>query len=245
MRSITSLVAVAVSIPVSLVLAACSGEAERASTAPDVEDDGLEFAQSVTSGSITMTANTPTANLGAAGVADATVSGSVTYTGSGTSGTGACLLVRVEVGGYSSENWCGYVDHDWSQPVSCTQHSDCNQYQIYSGGFAYCLAPDNSGPKQCYVRPGPNTQFCKGTPAGEGLVTAPTTLTIPAKSAYYEQGYDHQHNYDCREYYGSWENYFSTWVTYGCFGVACTPPSVSRPRYFLYDQYQTEQTGTL
>jgi hypothetical protein len=237
LRSTARLVA-----PFAFTIAACSS-AEPTSIAPDIVDDSIEPMQSVSDSGWTMTSGTPQVQTNAAGAMDATVRASVSWTGTGSRAAGACLLVRVEVGGHSSENRCGRVEHEWSEPVSCTTASQCTGYAAgIPGAVAYCTAPNNTGPKYCYIRPGTQAQYCVGTPADAQPITA-GTRTTGWKGAWDGYGYDISHNLDCYEDYGSFHTYFSKWVMYGCYSgcTGTTPtPSVSSQLTVSANQYFDE-----
>jgi hypothetical protein len=230
---------------VAIALAACSSETS--STAPDVDDDGIETLQSVSDSGWTMTAATPEGTTGANFTMDGTVRASISWSGAGSRATGACLIVRVEVGGYTSQNSCGMVESEWSEPVPCTTASQCAGYNVPSGAV-YCTAPNNSGPKYCYVRPGSQADFCVGTPATGAPVAAPATMTTAWKSAWaYGSGYVRNNWYDCQVDHGGSEAHHVNWLMYGCF-AGCnaqgpTPtPSVSSGLAFYSDHYQQETT---
>lgn len=224
--------------PILLAIAGCSG-AEATTDAPALSDDTLTPAQAVSWSSATMTTATPTLQANVSyNIWDDQVRASVSWTGSGTYATGACLLNRVEV---------GYIDEpnrvEWTEPVTCTAASECASYNTYTDGSAYCAAPNNSGQKYCYVRPGSQSQFCVGTPADGVQVTVPATKTSAYKNAFsYYRGY---YNYfdDPWNDGGSWfYNDEVRWVMYGCW-AACTggpnnnvikTPSVSAEKVISY-----------
>jgi hypothetical protein len=226
----------------AIALAACASETS--STAPDVADDGIETLQSVSDSGWTMTAAAPEGSVGYG-----TVRASISWTGTGARPTGACLLMRVEEGGYSSQNQCGMVDFEWTQPVPCTSASECTRFNVPSGN-AYCTAPNNSGQKYCYIRPGSQADFCVGSPVEGGVpLTAPASRTTAWKSAWaYGGGYERNSWYDCRENYGGSQNSFTRWVMYGCYAgcsAAFPTPSVSSELLFSVDQYGQEYAQVL
>lgn len=245
--------------PALLVVTGCGSNAEVSSSAPALDHDELEVLQSVTDNTNgwnwTMTAATPTANLGAAWTQDATVQASVTFTGTipTTRKAGACLVTRVEVYGGQSTNNCGMVDEEWSTPVTCTSDAGCTAYKtvLGTGGDAYCLSPNNSGQKYCYAR-GPQAQWCVGSPASSKQdPIGPGTYPTGSLSAWTSvSGWQHHFYYDCREDYGGAEQYNADWLMYGCFygckggdGSTITG-SMSSGRYVYSDQYGQESTGT-
>jgi hypothetical protein len=93
--------------------------------------------------------------------------------------------------------------------TTCNTVADCTAAptNLPAGGFRYCVAPDGVGAKKCYVRPGPASSYCVGTPAlagsppiAPGSYTTPTTYTAVV----------------------------GKWISYGCFeGCSATDPSSS------------------
>lgn len=120
---------------------------------------------------------------------------------------GPCLLRLHQSGGGSGTN--------------CTTVADCSNSPttLPQGGFRYCAAPNGTGQKQCYYRPGPPTTYCAGTPALQGAQVAPGTYSTP---------------WIANTPIGS------TWITYGCFeGCTATDPSSSSQNV----QYQSPVCG--
>lgn len=229
--------------PVLVMLAGCAAP-EGTSTAPDLaSDDDLGTLQAVTYTGITMTSATPSATLTSNWVLDGTVKATISFTGSGTRAMGACLLNRVQVDTYDDTN------RVWSTaPVACTSASQCAAYNTYTGGSAYCTAPNNGATKYCYVRPGTQANFCVGTPVTAVPVTSPATLTSPTKGAWsYYRGLTTE--WVARGFEQDlWEvqTHEAHWIMYGCMSgcSGSTPtPSVSSERVFWGDEGGSESSS--
>lgn len=137
--------------------------------APSSDADALETMQQITvwidnNGFWTADALSPVAG------AHGKVSARATFTGSGTTKAGVCLLQK-------------YVDTA-NVSTPCTTVDDCAfaPYDLPTGGARYCTAPNGTGQKYCFFRPGSQTSFCAGSPAQGGAAIAADTLYTPLRA---------------------------------------------------------------
>jgi hypothetical protein len=166
---------------------ATTPETEPSDSTPDLAMDGLDEAQLITSwdanGMWTAAAMRPYSTRGRIEY------GYAEFTGPGwaTRRMGVCLLQQTS--------------------VACNSVADCAGVAVPTGGFRYCTSPGGAGAKKCWVRPGPQTTWCAGTPANGGVPIAPGTVIVqPSRSA----------------------TVGSQWISYACFeGCAATDPSSS------------------
>lgn len=63
----------------------------------------------------------------------------------------------------------------------CTTTAQCGAAPttLPAGGFRYCAAPQNTGQKYCFFRPGPPTTYCAGTPAQNLQPVSPGAKSTP------------------------------------------------------------------
>jgi hypothetical protein len=172
------------------VLVACAAGEAVDSEAPGLDPNGLEESQVITSvnadGTWTANALTPVKP-------GYEVSAVATFTGppGKTRRMGVCALLRGSAGA----------------GTTCNTVADCSGAPalLPAGGFRYCVAPNGTGTKKCFYRPGPPAQYCTGTPAMAGNPPiAPGTFYTPSTS------------------------YTGLWISYACFeGCAATDPSSS------------------
>lgn len=200
-------------LSVSAFLAGCTNESSGGDVTPLPSETELEAQQSLTVGSLTMTALQPELSY-------SDVRGRVTITGSGSAKMGACLLSLVHV--TSSHGGTGAQQ-------ACNSNSDCATFASgFTNGAAYCAATNNSGTKYCYVRPGSQANFCAGSPALGGVAIGAGTYSTPW--TWVTNGIPGYETYDA--YWDGWDDNvtYIGWITYGCFngcGGSTTTPSVS------------------
>lgn len=169
---------------VALLATACtSPEVEGAP--PEVDRGGVSIQQLVTDNGWDMVAATPSMNA-----YDNYVSGTVTFSrssGPTTRAAGACLLNQAR-------------GSDW-QTIPCSTANDCSGVAIPAGGARYCVAPNATGSKTCWIRPGSASDYCTGSPALGGAPIGPGSYTTPTRSATFAGTYTAQRS----------------WLLYGCF----------------------------
>jgi hypothetical protein len=101
---------------------------------------------------------------------------------------------------------CALKQYNPLWPTPCNTAADCAGISVPAGGFRYCVQPNGVGAKTCFIRPGPATTYCAGTPANGGVPIAPGTIATGT--------------------YNAGPN--SKWLSYACFeGCAVTDPSSS------------------
>jgi hypothetical protein len=99
-----------------------------------------------------------------------------------------------------------YKGPPYGGPKACNTAADCAGISVPAGGFRYCVAPNGVGAKTCFIRPGPATTYCAGTPANGGVPIPPSTVA----TGLFNMGPS------------------SAWLSYACFeGCAVTDPSSS------------------
>jgi hypothetical protein len=157
--------------------------------APEVDDDSLEGQQIIysTNADGTWSANADVEDFEFGRLIFSTIFGGPANK---TRRMGVCALRRAGTG------------------VACNTVNDCTM-GVPSGGFKYCTAPNGTGQKLCFIRPGSQTSFCAGTPANGGVPIPAQTLSKTVNTNLNGGGY---------------------WISYGCFeGCSATDPSSSSP----------------
>lgn len=146
-----------------VMLTACGDAAE--GLAPEVGGDALEVQQTV---------NSTNAN----GTWSATAS--FVYS----SGYKARTVFTGPTGKTRAMGLCALKLYNETSPVACTTTANCTSAptSLPTGGARYCIAPENSGQKYCYYRPGGPTTYCAGSPALGGTPVGPGTYTVPTAS---------------------------------------------------------------
>lgn len=145
------------------LLAACATPSGDDVDTPDVLGDDVDTLASITWNGFTASALSPTTSFTNA------VRASATFTGTGTTKMGVCLLrmTTTACSGNDALDATGYTG-----PCSAA-------ISLPAGGHRYCTNPNNSGQKYCAYRPGSQTSYCAGSPAQGGAAVGAGTYYTP------------------------------------------------------------------
>lgn len=96
--------------------------------------------------------------------------------------------------------------------AACSTVADCAGIAVPTGGARYCTQAEGDTSKRCWIRPGPSTSYCAGSPALGGAAVSSGTYTTPQAGGR-----------------------STTWLSYACFeGCSATDPSVSSSATLIF-----------